>query len=105
MTYELGTNEDWPIHTDGDLATINICLSRDFQGKKSRFCSYTNHLFVGTDLRLYPKEGGSDTFVDYNHRIGRAIIVLGDNRHSVTPLLSGKRYSLIVKLNPIGHNY
>lgn len=87
MTYELSNNEDWPKHTDGDLATLNICLSQDF---------------VGTDLRLY---GKNDEYADYKHQMGRMVVVLGTNQHSVTKLESGKRYSLIVKLNPVGKNF
>jgi len=89
MTYEMGKNEDWPIHTDGDIATLNICLSKNFQG---------------TNLRLYSKSEPSK-FIDYQHQIGRAVIILGDNLHSVTPLESGTRYSLVIKLNAVGKNY
>jgi hypothetical protein len=88
MTYEMHNNEDWPKHADGDIATLNICLSREFEG---------------TELRLYDKEGNN--YVDYQHKLGRMVIVLGDNKHSVCQLKSGKRYSLIIKLNPVGNNY
>ena len=80
MTYEKLNNEDWPKHNDGDLATLNLCLSKDFEG---------------TELRLFEK----DKFVDYVHRIGRMIVVLGDNKHAVTSLKKGRRYSVIIKLN------
>jgi len=90
MTYDLGKNEDWPIHTDGDIATLNVCLGKEFEG---------------ADLRLFDKEETSDTYVDYKHHIGRMVVLLGDNRHSVTPLKSGTRYSLIIKLNDLGKNY
>jgi len=83
MTYKMGKNEDWPIHTDGDIATLNICLSKDFEG---------------TNLRIYENESNYN-FRDYEHQAGRVVIFLGDVRHSVTPLMSGTRYSLIVKLN------
>jgi len=87
MTYEVGRNEDWPVHIDGDLATVNICLGKEFQG---------------TDLRIFNDEAGSDQFVaDYKHQTGRLVVHRGDRRHSVTPLISGTRYSLIVKLNKL----
>jgi len=89
MTYQMGKNEDWPPHTDGDIATINICLGKEFEG---------------ADLRIFDKES-IETFVDYKHQLGRMIVHLGDNKHSVTPLKSGTRYSLIVKLNQPGQNY
>jgi hypothetical protein len=59
---------------------------------------------TGANLRLYSKKEGDDSFVDYKHQMGRAVIALGDNRHSVTKLESGTRYSLIVKLNEMGSN-
>jgi len=87
MSYRMGKNEDWPIHSDGDIATLNICLGNQFEG---------------TDLRLYKDK---NTWKDYKHQIGRAVVLLGDNIHSVTPLISGTRYSLVIKLNEIGKNY
>jgi len=89
MVYQLNNNEDWPIHMDGDIATINICLGKEFEG---------------ADLRIFDREG-TDNFIDYKHQVGRMVIHLGDNRHSVTSLKSGTRYSMIIKLNHIGENY
>jgi len=89
MTYELGKNEDWPAHTDGDIATLNICLGKEFEG---------------ADLRLFDKEN-PESFVDYKHQLGRMVVHLGNNIHSVTPVKGGIRYSLIVKLNQTGKNY
>jgi len=90
MTYEVGQNEDWPIHTDGDIATINICLGREFKG---------------SDLRIFDNNDATENFVDYKHQPGRMIVHLGDVKHSVTPIESGKRFSLIVKLNQPGKNF
>lgn len=89
MTYRIDKNEDWPIHTDGDLATIIICLSKNFEG---------------TNLRIF-RENDDNHYVDYEHRRGKTIVIPGDVRHSVTPLKSGTRYSLVIKLNKVGENY
>jgi len=89
MTYSMGNNEDWPAHTDGDIATLNICLGTEFEG---------------SDLRLFDSEK-TTKYVDYKHQLGRMIVHLGDNKHEVLPLKSGTRYSLIVKLNQPGKNY
>jgi len=88
MTYRVGKNEDWPIHTDGDIGTLNVCLGNEFEG---------------TELRLY--DSNQTSYKDYKHQIGRAVILLGNNHHSVTPLRSGTRYSLVIKLNELNHNY
>jgi len=83
MTYKPTKNADWPIHTDGDLATLNICLSGGFEGATLRVW----------DLETQGK------FVDYKHNgAGRAILHLGNVLHSVTPITKGTRYTLIVKL-------
>jgi len=83
MTYKPSANADWPIHTDGDLATLNICLSSGFEG---------------ANLRVYDTEI-QGKFVDFKHNsVGRAILHLGNVLHSVTPITKGTRYTLIVKL-------
>jgi len=80
MTYKPSTNADWPIHTDGDLATLNICLSSEFEG---------------ANLRVWDDTG---KFVDFKHNTaGRAVLHLGNVVHSVTPITKGTRYTLIVK--------
>jgi len=80
MTYKPTKNADWPIHTDGDLATLNICLSDNFEG---------------ANLRVWDDSG---EFVDVKHnKAGRAILHLGNVVHAVTPITKGTRYTLIVK--------
>jgi len=80
MTYKPTKNADWPIHTDGDLATLNICLSSGFEG---------------ANLRVWDDSG---TCEDFKHNTaGRAILHLGNVVHSVTPITKGTRYTLIVK--------
>jgi len=80
MTYKPTKNADWPIHTDGDLATLNICLSSGFEG---------------ANLRVWDDSGKCE---DFKHNTaGRAILHLGNVVHSVTPITKGTRYTLIVK--------
>jgi len=82
MTYKPVKNADWPIHTDGDLATLNICLSSGFEGAQLRVW----------DLK-------ETEYVDFKHNAtGSAIFHLGNVLHSVTPITNGTRYTLIVKL-------
>ena len=83
-------NKDWHKHIDGDIATLNICLTDKFNG---------------ANLRVFDKND-NDKYIDYNHnQSGNAIIHKGDILHSVTPLKSGKRCTLIVKFNKIGQNW
>uniref|UniRef100_A0A6B2LCL1 Ubiquitin-like domain-containing protein n=1 Tax=Arcella intermedia TaxID=1963864 RepID=A0A6B2LCL1_9EUKA len=89
MTYRMEQNEDWPAHRDGDIATICVCLGK---------------VFEGTHLRIFDKDD-EERYVDYVPSVGRAIMMLGDRKHSVTPLISGSRYTLVIKLNQPGFNY
>jgi len=83
MTYKPTKNANWPIHTDGDLATLNICLSSGFEG---------------ASLRVYDVDK-PEKFEDFKHNTaGRAILHLGNVLHSVTPITKGTRYTLIVKI-------
>jgi len=86
VKYSRGRDEDWPTHVDVSNITVNICLGSDF---------------VGSDLTLLgtEEEGDGDDIVLYNHRPGRLVMHLGANRHGVTWLKSGTRYSFITLLN------
>eukprot|EP01084_Bolivina_argentea_P143854 252549_1 len=82
---------DWHMHTDGDIATLNICLTSKFKGAK---------------LRIFDGDEKNSNFVDYAHNeTGYAVMHHGNILHQVMPLESGKRYTLIVKFNKIGNNY
>ena len=85
MSYSQRTNADWPAHTDGDVATINVCLADGFEGAK---------------LRVFQSEREGRPHVDLEHKsVGTAIIHRGDVIHSVTPLTSGERCTLIIKVS------
>jgi ubiquitin-large subunit ribosomal protein L40e len=107
MSYEFsedGSASSWPPHCDGDLATLNICLSSEEN-------------FDGGILRIYPHLCPSDTklsgghlvdeegidlsktqYLDLPHNLpGHAVLHSGALFHEVTPLTRGKRMTLIVK--------
>jgi len=84
VKYSQGHEEDWPMHEDASDITINICLGAEF---------------VGTDLILMgTADEGDDQVIQYRHRPGRLIMHEGANRHGVSWLKSGTRYSLITLL-------
>ena len=89
MAYREKENEDWPVHCDGGVGTIVVCLSNEFEG---------------ADLRIYGEEGkeeGGERGEEgrlYSHQLGRGVIMKGACQHSVDRLRSGKRYSLVMKL-------
>jgi hypothetical protein len=90
MTYRPVKNEDWPIHTDGDLLTMILNISKNFDG---------------TNLRIYTNNSNDEEYYDYKHEAGKMIIVPGNVRHSVTQLNSGQRMSLVIKVNEKGKNF
>lgn len=86
-----GGNGDWPLHCDGDLATINVCLTSHFQGAMLRVQSQGQEGQEGQE--------GRENTVDLQHnQTGHAIIHGGDVFHAVTKLESGTRCTLIIKL-------
>lgn len=100
MAYRAKENEDWPIHCDGDIATLNICLGRPgFTGAELRVFNDTvdaENTSAGATLTTAESE---PEFVDLPHnQIGHAVIHRGDVRHAVMPLKSGTRFTLIVKI-------
>jgi len=86
-----GKTNNWHKHTDGDIVTLNICLTSGFKGG---------------DLRVFESEDDNDKYIDYKHNeAGNALMHQGDIYHSVNALTSGKRCSLIVKFNQVQKNY
>jgi hypothetical protein len=103
MSYDVQENSDWPPHCDGDLATLNICLSPEGSFEGGILRTYPN--FSIEDLKI---SGGSlvedsldlsgSLSHDYPHNIpGNAIFHSGSLYHEVTPLTRGSRTTLIVK--------
>lgn len=85
MTYQESGNKDWPQHRDvWNVATVNICLSNNFAGAK---------------LRVFPDDQNLESFHDLAHNVvGDAILHKGSLLHAVTPLESGTRYALIIRM-------
>ena len=102
--------KDWHIHTDGDIVTLNICLTGNFNGAKLRVYhedeSNDDASNASDTSNTSNKSDNVAKFTDYQHNVaGNAIIHGGDVLHSVMPLTSGRRCSLIVKFNTLAHNY
>ena len=86
-----GKTNNWHKHIDGDIITLNICLTSNFKGG---------------NLRVFESKDDNNKYIDYKHnKSGNVLMHKGDIYHSVTPLTYGKRCSLIVKFNQISKNY
>jgi len=72
------------MHSDSSDVTLNVCLGRKFAGSTLTFCG----LVGNQDHRLLKHV--------YEHRIGRAVIHLGRQRHGADDLESGERLSFIL---------
>jgi len=87
VKYKIGEDEDWHVHVDHSDITVNICLGKEFTG--------ANLLLYG---RGQEKITQSSNYVNYKHVPGRMIVHLGSERHGVSQLETGIRYSLIILL-------
>jgi ubiquitin-large subunit ribosomal protein L40e len=97
-------SNSWPPHCDGDLATLNICLSSEgsFNGGILRLypdLSLVDHKLSGGHLVDDQGINLSKTHhLDLPHNLpGHAVLHSGSLFHEVTPLTQGKRMTLIVK--------
>jgi len=72
------------MHSDSSDVTLNVCLGREFAGSTLTFCG-----LVGNRDHRVAKHV-------YVHRVGKAVIHLGRQRHGADDLHSGERLSLIL---------
>ena len=82
-----GQGGEMPLHCDTyNVATINVCLTSGF---------------TGAQLQIHGQKSSEQ--IDLDHRtVGNAILYSNDVPHAVTPLKSGKRHALIVRLRKPG---
>ena len=72
------------MHTDDSDVTFNVCLGDTFEGATLSFCG----MFGKSDHRQFRHT--------YQHKVGRAILHLGNRRHGADDIKSGTRSNLIV---------
>jgi len=79
-----GGDRGLDLHHDASEVTLNVCLSGGFEGGGLRFCGQ-----FGTPAhrRLHGVAG---------HRVGRAVLHLGRQRHGADDLTAGERLNLIL---------
>lgn len=89
VEYQKGKDTKLGYHTDDSDITINLCLGKEFEG--------SGVYFRGIRCRKHQSES-EDPKEAYlsSHSLGTAILHLGQNRHSVTPLTDGLRINLII---------
>jgi len=80
-------------HVDDSEVTLNVCLSDDFRGGGLRF-----HGLRSPDKTTIAYELPHPREFDYTHRLGRAVMHLGNHFHEVLDVTSGERHVLIMWL-------
>lgn len=73
------------MHSDGDSdVTLNVCLAGDFQGGDLVFCGQRG------------ERGHRSKVHRYQHKVGHAVLHLGNQRHGADNITSGERVNLIM---------
>jgi len=67
------------LHEDSSAVTLNVCLGRVFTGGK---------------LRFY--DDGGEVAGSVTHKVGQAVLHLGEQQHEAAPIRSGTRSNLIL---------
>lgn len=81
---EAGIQKGLDMHHDASEVTLNVCLGRTFEAAGLRFCGR----FGGADHRALR--------CTHAHKVGRAILHLGRQRHGADDITAGERLNLIV---------
>jgi hypothetical protein len=77
VNYEPGKQKSLDLHYDDSDVTLNVCLGRKFTGGK---------------LLFHSEEG----VAKIEHKVGQAVIHLGEHRHQAQNIQTGKRSNLIL---------
>ncbi len=88
---EYGMNKDTSLgfHTDDSEITLNVCLGKHFTGGTLYFDGVREHKCQQT-LSL------QNDHIEIVHKIGRAILIQGQQMHGANDITSGERYNLIM---------
>jgi hypothetical protein len=84
VRYKEGEDIGLDMHSDSSDVTLNVCLGREFDGATLTFCGCVGNLDHRRRSHVY------------THRIGRAVIHLGRQRHGADDIVSGERLGLIL---------
>lgn len=87
-SYGEDANQDLSLHVDASHLTLNICLESNVDG--------ADLVFTGARCRQHVDEAPDKHSVSVRFRRGDALLHLGNQRHLVTPLNSGRRHNLVI---------
>lgn len=79
VNYDPAKQGSLDLHYDDAVVTLNICLGKSFKGGALEFVS---------------DEG--EELATVHHKIGKAVLHLGEHQHRALPLKSGQRSNLIL---------
>jgi len=95
VKYSLGEDIQLKDHKDISDITLNVCLGKSFTGSKLHFYGRQS-----STLSLPINNSGSYQrefqMIEFEHRVGTAILHLGQHVHGVDKLTSGQRWNLVM---------
>ena len=88
---EYGMEKDTSLgfHTDDSEITLNVCLGKHFTGGTLYFEGLREHECLQTSSL-------QNVHLEIMHKIGRAILIQGQQMHGANDITSGERYNLIM---------
>jgi hypothetical protein len=99
-SYGEGGNQDLSLHIDASHLTLNICLESNAEG--------SDLIFTGARCRQHVNSAPDKDPVSVQFKPGDAVLHLGNQRHFVSPLISGSRHNLVawyrLEKEPYDHN-
>jgi hypothetical protein len=87
-SYGEDANQDLSLHVDASHLTLNICLDSNIQG--------SDLVFTGSRCRQHLNDAPDRHPVSVRFERGDALLHLGNQRHFVTTLTSGRRHNLVI---------
>ena len=96
-SYGKDANQDLSLHVDASHLTLNICLESNAHG--------ADLIFTGARCRNHVDEAPDKCPASVRFKRGDALLHLGNQRHFVTPLASGRRHNLVIWYRLYGEGF
>ena len=80
--YKIGEDVDLSEHVDDSEITLNVCLGKEFEGGTL--------YFKGIKGQEFEKP------VEYKHKLGKAVLHVGNHVHGANKIEGGERDNLII---------
>jgi len=89
VEYAMKKDTSLGFHTDDSEITLNVCLGKNFTGGTLYFAGIREHEYMQSPSL-------QNGHIEIMHKIGRAILIQGQQMHGANDITSGERYNLIM---------